>query len=141
MGSYFYFNCIVPIGFLPWGIRVAFPAESQLRRSRATQPTVHAGCFSVSIVHRTLTWTTGSLTCAQMLKHAIAHGGCADALRESARKVGSGEKIPCCSGESNLRQRRASPMLYQLSYTPPSLGISDVEKVCSQTCSLSGKIY
>ena len=29
---------------------------------------------SVSIVHRTLTWTTGSLTCAQMLMHAIAHG-------------------------------------------------------------------
>ena len=53
--------------FLPWEIRVAFPGESQLRQSRATQPTVHAGCYSVSIIHRTLTWTTGSLTCAQML--------------------------------------------------------------------------
>ena len=38
------------------------------------QSTVYAGCFSVSITHRTLTWTTGSLTCAQMLKHVIAHG-------------------------------------------------------------------
>ena len=32
--------------------------ESQLRQSYATQPTVRAGCFSVSIIHRTLTWTT-----------------------------------------------------------------------------------
>ena len=80
VGGYFYFYftfyiCIVPMGFLPWEIRVAFPGESQLRLSRATQPTVQAGCFSVSAIHRTLTWTTGSLTCAQMLRHAIAHGG------------------------------------------------------------------
>ena len=33
---------------------------------RATQPRGHAGCFSVSIILRTLTWTTGSLTCAHM---------------------------------------------------------------------------
>ena len=38
--------------FLPWEIRVAFPAESQLRQSRATQATVQAGCCSVSIIHR-----------------------------------------------------------------------------------------
>ena len=29
-------------------------------------PPVRAGCSSVSIIHQTLTWTTGSLTCAQM---------------------------------------------------------------------------
>ena len=45
------YNRIVPMGFLPWEIRVAFPGESQLRESRATQPTVHAGCFSVFIIH------------------------------------------------------------------------------------------
>ena len=55
---FFFYNCTVPFGFLPWGIRVAFPGESQLGQSRATQPTVHAGCFSVSVLHRTLTWTT-----------------------------------------------------------------------------------
>ena len=60
------------MGHLPGGIRVVFPGESQLRQNRATQPTMHA---SVSIIHQTLTWTTGSLTCAQMLMHAIAHGG------------------------------------------------------------------
>ena len=69
------YNCVVPLGFIPWEIRVAFPGESQLRQSRATQPRVHAGCFCVSIIHQTLTWTTGYLTCAQMLMHPIAHGG------------------------------------------------------------------
>ena len=76
----------------------------QLRQNRATQPTVHAGYFSVPIIHRTLTGTTGSLTCAQTLMRPIAHGGCADTVRESVLKVDSGRKIPCRTGESNLRQ-------------------------------------
>ena len=88
-----------------------FPGESQLRQSRATQPTVHAGCFRVSIIHRTLTWTTGSLTCAQMLMHAIAHGGVRTHVRESALKVDSPRKIPCRTGELNLRQQRDGLML------------------------------
>ena len=108
----------VPIGFLPREIWVAFPGESQLRQSRATQPTVHAGSFSVSIIQRTLTWTTGSLTCAQILMHAIAHGGVRTHVRQSALKADSGRKIPCHTGESNLRQQHAGPMLYQLSYIP-----------------------
>ena len=62
------------MGFLPQDIRVAFPWESQLRQSRATQPTVYAGSSSVSITHRTLTWTTGSLSYVPILTHAIAHG-------------------------------------------------------------------
>ena len=101
------------MGFLPWEIRVALPRESQLRRSRATQPTVHAGFFfffSVSIIHRTLIWTTGSLTRPQMLMHAIAHGGVRTHVRESALKVDSGRKILRRTGESNLRQRRDGPM-------------------------------
>ena len=43
---------------------------------------------------------------------------CTDTVRESALKVDSGRKIPCRKGESNLRRRRAGPMLYQLSYIP-----------------------
>ena len=43
--------------------------------SHTTQPTVHAGCYSVSIIHRTLTWTKGPLMCAQILMNAIAHAG------------------------------------------------------------------
>ena len=44
--------------------------------------------------------------------------GCADTERESALKVDSGRKIPCRTGESNLRQRRAGPTLCKLSYIP-----------------------
>ena len=51
--------CIVPMGFLPWEIQIAFPGESQLQQSCATQPTMHAGCFNVSIIHRIMTWTAG----------------------------------------------------------------------------------
>ena len=70
-----YFTTVLPQqDFFPTENSVAFPGESQLRQGRATQPTVHAGYFSVSIIHRTLTRTTGSLTCAQMLMHAIAQG-------------------------------------------------------------------
>ena len=48
---FFFYNCIVSLGFRPWEIRVAFfSGESQMRQSRATQPTVLAGCFSVSII-------------------------------------------------------------------------------------------
>ena len=43
---------------------------------------------------------------------------CTDTIRESALKAVSGRKIPCRTGESNLRRRRAGPMLYQLSYIP-----------------------
>ena len=60
----------------PMGNSCLFPpGESQLRQSRATQPTVQARCFSGSIIRRTLTWATGSLTFTQVLMHAIAHGG------------------------------------------------------------------
>ena len=69
--------------FLQLEIRVAFPGENQPRQSRATQPTVHAWCFSVSIIHQTLTWTTWSL----MLMHAIAYGGVPTYVRVSALKV------------------------------------------------------
>ena len=63
----------------------------------------------------------GSLTCAQTLMRATAHGGCTDTVREAALKVDSGRKIPCRTGESNLRQRRAGLTLDQLSYIPAPL--------------------
>ena len=75
------------MGFLSWEIWVAFPRESQLQQSHATQPMGHARCFSVSIIHQTLTWTTGSLTCTQMLMHVIAHVGVWTPIRQSALKL------------------------------------------------------
>ena len=49
--------------------------------------------MGVSTIHRTLTSTTGSLTCAQLFLHAVAHGGwgegrgATDTVLESALKV------------------------------------------------------
>ena len=105
------YSCIVPMGLLPWEIQVAFPGESQLPQSRTTQPTVHTGCLSVSIIHQTLTWTAGSLTCTRMFMHAIAHGDVRIHVRESALKVDSGRKIPFHTWESNLCQRRGGTVL------------------------------
>ena len=54
-------------------------------------------------------------------------------VRESALKVDSGRKVPCCTGESNLCWQRAGPMLYQLSYIPPmtySLPSSHLSLIC-----------
>ena len=65
--------------------------------------------------------------CTQMLLHATAHGGCTDTLQESlhvtesALKVDSERKIPCCTEESNLHQQCDGTMLYQLSYIPTLL--------------------
>ena len=41
--TFTFYDCIVPMGILSWEIRVAFSGKSQLRQSRATQPTVHTG--------------------------------------------------------------------------------------------------
>ena len=57
-----FYNYIIPSGFLSWKIHVALPKDSQLRQIRGAQPTVHTGCFRVSVIHRALTWSTGSLT-------------------------------------------------------------------------------
>ena len=48
---FFFFTTVLSQwDFPPWEIRVAFPGKSQLRRSRNTQLTVHAGCFNVSMI-------------------------------------------------------------------------------------------
>ena len=92
------YNCILPIGFPSWEIGVAFPGESQLRQSHAIQAKVHAGCFSVFIIHRTLTWTTESLTYAQMLMHAIAHGDVRTPQEDRHSKLTLGEKSLAAAG-------------------------------------------
>ena len=44
-----------------------------------------------------------------MLMHAIAHGGCTDAVREPALEVDYGRKSPCRTGDSNPRQYCTPP--------------------------------
>ena len=63
----------------------------------------------------------GSLTCAQMLMHALARGGCTDTVRVCTG-ADSGRKIPCHTGVSNPCQCHAClfcQALYQLSYRSP----------------------
>ena len=69
-----------------------FPKASHLRQSRTTQPSVHTRCFSVSIIHQTLTWTTGSLTWAQMLMHAL------QGVRTQEKSLAAPGNRTCVSG-------------------------------------------
>ena len=60
-----------------------------------------------------------------MLVFAIAHGGCTDTVRESALEV-DWRKIPCRTGDSNLRQYCAwvfSRTLYPLSHPRTSVSV------------------
>ena len=94
------------------------PTESQLRQNCTAQSTMHSRCFTVFIIRRTLTSTTGSLKCVQMFIHAIAL--CAQGCNSVCGESYSGRKFPCRTGKSNLRQQRAGPALYQVSYIPIS---------------------
>ena len=88
--------------------------------SCATQPTMHAGCFSVSVIHQTLTWTTGyrMFNVHTDVNACNCKQGFMDTIRESALNVDSNRKIPCCTRELNLRRRCAGTMLYHLTYIP-----------------------
>ena len=101
-------------------IRVAFPGESQLRQSRATQPTMHAGCFVVVVcvcLHNPPNSDMDDriFNVHTYVKACDCTRGCTgtDTVRESALKVD-----PWKIGDSNLRHRRAGPTLNQLSYIP-----------------------
>ena len=53
-----------------------FPGKASGDTVALPNPRSLLGVFqTISITHRTLTWTTGPLTCAQMLMQAIAHRG------------------------------------------------------------------
>ena len=108
-----------PSGISPMGNSGCFPRGEPSATESRYRSTVHAGCFSVSIIYHTLTWTTGSSTCPHNDVNACdCARGCTDTVRESAPKVDHRSKIPCRAGEPNLRERRAGPMLYQLSFIP-----------------------
>ena len=83
-----FFTLCCPNGtFFPWEIRVAFPKEMNYN--------VHAGSFRVPAIHRTLTWTTWSLTCARHRSYAAySHSGLAGHTdSESAQHFWLGEKL------------------------------------------------
>ena len=79
--GFFFIRLYCPIGIFSMGNLGSFPQGQPASDSRATQPMVHALCFNVSIIHRTMTWTTGSLTraCVCVGWRGGGEGGCARA--------------------------------------------------------------
>ena len=77
---------------------------------------VHAGYFCVAIIHCILMWTTGSLSCTQMLMYVTAHAS-VWTRKETALKVDSRKKIPCRTGESNQRQLYIPSLIYDVCTT------------------------
>ena len=125
---FWFCNCIVPFGFHPWKIWVVFPRG----KSAAIEPRypTYGACWMFQCFNN----PPNSNTYCRIFDVCtdVNLRGCTreytDNVRESAQKVDSGRKIPCRTEESNLRQRRAGPMLYQLSYVPTQClaeGISD----------------
>ena len=107
-----------PNGISPVGNSGCFSRESQLQQSCATQPTLHAGCFSVSIIHQTQDMDYRIFNVHTDVHACNCTQGCTDTVREPALKVDSGRKIPCHTRKPNLPEWRAGPTLYQLSYIP-----------------------
>ena len=133
---FFYFlQFYCPNGVLSWENCVSFSGQSQLRQSRATQPTVHAKCFSVSIIHRTLAWTTWFLTCTQMLMHAIAHGGVRTPWESLHWKLTLGEKS--LAAQRNRTCVGSVPVRCSTNWaTSPSL--FDLSNICFRVNSILG---
>ena len=88
---------------------------------------VHAGGFHVSVIHRSLTWITGSLTCVRDHSYACVyiHTGGLGIPTASQHNIFESEKLTSfflCSW------RNLSPTLYQLSHpvTPRDTHSSDL---------------
>ena len=62
---------------------------------------VHAGSYRVSVIHRTLTWTTGSLTCVRYYESAYTRGGAHRQRVSTTLWLGKTPSL-CCGRDSNL---------------------------------------
>ena len=61
------------------------PVATVLRYTTLINYKVHDGSFPVSVIHQTLTWTTGSLTCVPDHSYACMHTGVGHTDMESAQ--------------------------------------------------------
>ena len=95
----YFLTSFVPCG---QGIWVALPGQGySSRKSSATHSHQCVHYFRCTVVMAEQWYgcqCLGFLTCSLMLMHAIAHGGCTNAERESALKADSGRLIPCRTG-------------------------------------------
>ena len=124
LGILYFVHFVVPMGIFPWEIQLAFPPKSQLQQSR--YPTLinyneHAGSFHVSVIHRTLTWTTQDLLRAHViiLVRAYTHGALGTPTA-SQHNIFDSEKLTNFScAPDGIRTSVlwiSSPTLYQLSH-------------------------
>ena len=82
---------------------------------------VRAGYVCDAIIlrnHRTLTWTTGSLPCPQMLMHATAHGGVRTPKKSLHWKLTLGRKSFAAPGNLTCISGVTVRCSNQLSYIP-----------------------
>ena len=77
----YFVHFVAPMGISPKGNPGRFP-QGKPAATQSCYPILinykaHAGSFRVCIIHRTLTWTTGSLACVHLiiLTRAYTHGG------------------------------------------------------------------
>ena len=77
-------------------------------------------CFRVSVIHQSLTWTTGSLTCVRDHSYACVYTQGLGTLTTSQHNIltkKNSHKFVLCSGQSsNLGYLDLESMLYQLSH-------------------------
>ena len=88
------------------------------------------GC---TIIHRTLTWTTGSLSGAQMLMQAIAHGGVRTPKESLRWKLTLEEKFLAAPGNrtcvSGMTVRCSNQLSYILSQTFSVWSLADKKSI------------
>ena len=118
----FFFMTVLSRGDFFYGKFGVFCPGKASCNSCAIQPTVHAGCFTVSVIHQTLDTDYSIFNMHTGVNVSDCTGGCTDYIREPALKVDSGRKIPCRTGESNLNEWPANLTLYHLSYLPAFKG-------------------
>ena len=86
---------------------------------------VRAGHVSVAIIHRTLTWTTWSLSCAHMLMHAVVRGGVRTPKESLHWMLTLGRKSLAAPGNRTCVSGVTVRCSDQLSYIPSDLVRSD----------------
>ena len=79
---------------------------------------VRAGYLCVVIIHQTLTWTTGALSCTQMLMHGIAQGGVQTLKKSLHWKLTLGRKSFAAPGNRTCVSGVPVRCSNQLNYIP-----------------------
>ena len=109
-----FYSCIVPMGFLPWEILVAFPGKASCDWVTLPNPQCMLGVLLFpNPLNSDMDY--GIFNVHTDVNACDCTWGCTDTVRVSALKVDSRRKIPCHTRESNLSGWHASLMLYLLS--------------------------